>query len=308
MRMPGKSFRGESPPLTGEEQVLRSELKAHVTMLAGTIGSRSVYLPASLKVSTRYVEDAFRDAGLSPALQSFEVNGVPCPNIEVEIRGTTHPEEIVVIGAHYDSESDSGTPGADDNASGTAAVLALAKRFAGQQSGRTLRFVAFVNEEPPFFKAEQMGSLVYAKHCRERGEKVTAMISIESIGFYRSDPGSQKYPFPVGLFYPSRADFVAFVSWTKDTALVRQCIGAFRQSATIPSEGAALPSRIPGIDWSDHWSFWQAGYPAVMVTDTTLFRSPHYHQPSDTVETLDFDRMTRVVKGLQKVVENLCNP
>jgi hypothetical protein len=307
IRMPSKSFRGALPPLTAGQLELRDELQGHVQKLAVEIGSRSVDLPASLKTAARYIEATFTNAGFTPSIQSFDFNGVPCQNIEVEIPGNTRRDEIVVIGAHYDSESDSGTPGADDNASGTAAVLALAKRFAGRHPARTLRFVAFVNEEPPFFQYEQMGSLVYAKRCQERNEKITAMMSIESIGYYDTKDGSQKYPFPVGLFYPSRADFIAFVSRTKDAALVRQCIGTFREDAQFPSEGAALPSRIPGVGWSDHWAFWQAGYPAVMVTDTTLFRSPHYHQVTDTADTLDYDRMARVVDGVVKVIADLCN-
>jgi hypothetical protein len=183
----------------------------------------------------------------------------------------------------------------------------LAKSFTGQKPARTLRFVAFVNEEPPFFYTENQGSLVYAKRCRARGENVMMMVSLESIGYYDTRKGSQKYPFPVGLCYPSRGDFIGFVGRTSERRFVRHCVKLFREHAQFPSEGGALPGWLEGIGWSDHWAFWQAGYPAIMVTDTTLFRSPHYHQPSETPEVVDYDRMARVVNGLEKVIKALAD-
>lgn len=303
IRMPLKSFRGTLPPLTTGQIVLRDELRAHIQKLAGDIGERNVFIPATLRAATAYIEAAFTNAGFNVARQTFTASGELCHNLEVEIAGTTHPDEVVVIGAHYDSVP--GSPGADDNASGTAAILALAKSPTLQKPARTLRFVAFVNEEPPFFYTENQGSLVYAKRCRERNENITAMISVESIGYYDTRKSSQRYPFPVGFFYPKTADFIAFVSRTSDKALVRRCIKTFRTQAQFPSEGGALPGFLPGISWSDHWAFWQAGYPAIMVTDTTLFRSPHYHQESDTPDKEDYDRMARVVDGLEKVIGDL---
>jgi len=177
-----------------------------------------------------------------------------------------------------------------------------------QKPTRTLRFVAFVNEEPPFFQTEQMGSLVCARRSRERDEKVVVMLSLESLGYYSTDDGSQKYPFPMGWFYPSRGDFVAFVGRSADAKWVRLCVKLFRQNAQFPSEGGALPGWLPGIGWSDHWAFWQAGYPALMVTDTAIFRSPHYHAESDNPDKLDYDRFARAVEGLSRVIEKLVNP
>jgi hypothetical protein len=306
IRMPGKSFRGPLPPLTAEQVSLRDELRRHVEKLAGEIGERNAgYKPKSLAVAADYLESTFADAGFKVERQTFEAEREQCHNLIVEIPGGTKPEEIVVIGAHYDSVI--GAPGADDNASGTAALLALVKLPRLQKPARTLRFVAFVNEEPPFFMTERMGSLVYARRCRARGEKVVAMLSLESLGYYSTDKGSQKYPFPVGLFYPSRGDFVAFVGRTSDAALVRRCVKTFREQAQFPSEGGALPGALPGIGWSDHWAFWQAGYPALMATDTAPFRSPHYHTADDTPDKLDYDRFARAVDGLGKVVADLAN-
>jgi Zn-dependent M28 family amino/carboxypeptidase len=187
-----------------------------------------------------------------------------------------------------------------------AALLALARRFAGKPTGKTLRFVAFVNEEPPFFQTAEMGSFVYAKRCQEKADRITAMISLETIGYFSDEPGSQKYPAPgFGLLYPSKGNFIGFASDTRSRALLRATVGAFRKTEKLPCEGASLPAAIPGIGWSDQWSFWQCGYPAIMVTDTAPFRYPHYHEPTDTPDKLDYDRFALVVSGMQGVIAEL---
>jgi Zn-dependent M28 family amino/carboxypeptidase len=174
------------------------------------------------------------------------------------------------------------------------------------QPERTLRFVAFTDEEPPCFQTECMGSLASAKACKAKGEDIAAMISLETLGCYSEEEGSQSYPLPIlGFAYPSRGNFVAFVGNVASGGLVREAIGAFRETTAFPSEGAALPGWIPGVGWSDHWSFWQQGYPAIMVTDTAPFRYRHYHKASDTPDELDYERLARVVEGLTKVVEHL---
>jgi Zn-dependent M28 family amino/carboxypeptidase len=277
-----------------------------VEKLAGEIGERTFYRPEQLNAAADYVETTLAEGGRNVTRQSYKVVGELCHNLEIEIPGSSRRDEIVLIGAHYDSVV--GSPGADDNASGVAALLALANSPALQKPARTLRFVGFVNEEPPSFQTEEMGSLVHARSCRERGDNIVLMLSLESLGYYSTDKGSQKYPFPIGWFYPSCGDFVGFVGRTKDAKRVRQCVKTFRQNAQFPSEGAALPGWLPGIGWSDHWAFWQAGYPALMVTDTAIFRSPHYHLESDTPDKLDYDRFARVVQGVGKVIETLANP
>jgi Zn-dependent M28 family amino/carboxypeptidase len=209
----------------------------------------------------------------------------------------------VVVGAHYDSAVE--CPAANDNATGVAALLELARTFAGRKPRTTLRFVAFANEEPPFFQTEEMGSMVYARSLAAHGEKVAAMVALETLGCYSDRPGSQKYPPLVGLAYPDRGNFVAFVGNLASRGLARKCVAAFRARAEFPSEGACLPGWIPGIGWSDHWSFWQAGYQGIMVTDTAPFRYAHYHQPTDTPDKVDFDRLARVTAGLAGVVEEL---
>ena len=306
IRMPLKSFRGPLPPLSPEQAVLRDELQRDIRKLAGEIGERNTYTPRALSAAADYIEASFTNAGLKVTRQSFTAMEVRCDNLITEIPGSTRRHEIVVVGGHYDSVQ--GVAGANDNASGTAATLALARRFATAKPARTLRFVAFVNEEPPFFKSEEMGSLVYARSCRTSGDHVVAMLSLETIGYYSDAEKSQRYPFPVGFFYPSRGNFVAFVGKSSQAHLVRQCVRSFRTDTQFPSEGAALPSRIPGVDWSDHWAFWQAGYPAIEVTDTAYFRYQHYHTEEDTPDKLDYEKMARVVSGLERVIEQLANP
>jgi Zn-dependent M28 family amino/carboxypeptidase len=230
---------------------------------------------------------------------------VTVSNLEADVAGGARAREVVVVGAHYDTAA--GGPGAADNASGVAALLAIARSLTASKlaPARTLRFVAFVNEEPPYFWNPEMGSLVYAKACKARGDDVVAMLSLETLGYFRDDAGSQKYPPIVSWFYPDRGDFIAFVGNLGSRSVVREAIATFRGAVRFPSEGAALPSFVTGVGWSDQWSFWQVGYPGVMVTDTAPFRNPHYHQMSDTPDTLDYDRLSRVTEGLVAVVKKL---
>jgi Zn-dependent M28 family amino/carboxypeptidase len=290
--------------LNEAEIALRAELVRDVQNLAGEIGERNLNRYPQLNAAADFIEGSLAGAGLTPRRVSYDLRGRGCHNIEVEVPGTS--PEIVVVGAHYDSVF--GCPGANDNASGVAAMLALARRFAGKSTGKALRFVAFVNEEPPFFQTEEMGSVVYAKRCKERGDRITAMISLETIGYFSDEPQSQKYPAPgLRFFYPTKGNFIGFASDTGSSGLLREVVSAFRKAGRLPCEGASLPSAIPGIGWSDHWAFWQCGYPALMVTDTAPFRYPHYHEPTDTPDKLDYDRFALVVSGMERVVRELAN-
>ncbi len=305
IRMPGKSFRGTAAPLSAEEGALREELISHVQKLGGEIGERNMARYPRLLEAAEYIESELSAAGWKVRRDNYEVRGKRSDNLEVELPGAS--PEIVLIGAHYDSVF--GSPGANDNGSGVAALLALARRFAGSQNARTLRFVAFVNEEPHYFQTAEMGSYVYAGRCREKNDPIKAMISLETIGYYSNAAGSQSYPAPgLGLLYPRTGNFIAFVGNVASASLLREALGEFRRHAQIPSAGGALPALVPGVGWSDQWSFWQHGYPGIMVTDTAPFRYPHYHDPSDTPDKLEYDSMTRVVRGLEKVIRSLANP
>ena len=282
---------------------LAKELRRDVEALCA-IGPRNTFVPENLQAAADFIEKGF--AGYEVERQQYLAEDVSVANLIVEIRGTTHAEEIVVVGAHYDSVDES--PGADDNASGVAALLALARRFANAKPARTLRFVAWVNEEPPHFQTATMGSTVYARRCRSRNERIVAAVSLEMLGYYDDRPGSQQYPPPLAALYPDTAHFIGFAGNLGSRALVNQCVKAFRAHSTFPAYAAVLPELIPQTGWSDQWSFWQFGWPALMVTDTALYRNPHYHTASDTPETLDYERMAAVVEGLFGVVSSLVGP
>jgi hypothetical protein len=305
LRMPGRCHVGPLPPADHSLETLADELRGDVHELGGKIGERNLSRRAAqLAQAAEYIEAELAAAGHAPRRQEYDVAGSVCWNIEVEIAGSRRPDEIVVIGAHYDSVPYS--PAANDNGSGIAAMLSLARRFAAAPQDRTLRFLAFVNEELPYAHTPLMGSWVYARRCRERSDCIASMISLETIGYYSDERHSQHYPPPVGLFYPAVGNFIAFVGNTRYGDLVRRAIGAFRRVERFPSQGGAMPESMSHIGRSDHWSFWQEGYPALMVTDTANFRYPYYHTPDDTPEKLDYGRMARVVRGLDGVVRDLC--
>jgi hypothetical protein len=301
MRMPGKNI-STAAALTADEIALRAELAADVQKLAGEIGERNMRRYPQLNAAADFMEGSFSRAGLRTRRDSYELNGRTCHNIEAEIPGAR--PQILVVGAHYDSVF--GSPGANDNGSGVAALLALARRFAGKPTGQTLRFVAFANEEPPHFQTEQMGSFVYARGCKARAEKIFGMISLETIGYFSDAPRSQTYSSPaLGAFYPTTGNFIAFVGNVRSRTFLHRAISLFRQQAKLPSQGGALPQFISGVGWSDQWSFWECGYPAFMITDTAPFRYPHYHEATDTPDKLDYDRFALVVSGMERTIAEL---
>jgi len=279
--MPGSSYRG-ALEFSADEKALAARLRAHVEALAA--GERNV----DLERPARYIA---RELG-SVREHAFASGGRNVRNIETGAGS-------IVVGAHYDSVP--GSPGADDNASGVAVLIELARM------GLPARFIAFANEEMPYFETEEMGSQVSAREAARRGERISAMLSLEMLGYYRDAPGTQHYPPPFGWLYPDRADFIGFVGDLGARRLVRRAIGAFRRHASFPSEGVAAPAFIPGVTWSDHWSFRSHGYAAIMVTDTAFNRYPHYHRASDTPEKLDYLRMARVALGLAAVIKELAN-
>jgi Zn-dependent M28 family amino/carboxypeptidase len=300
--MPGRSHRGELPPLSADEKDLAERLRTHVEELAGHIGERHTGRPGALRDAADYVRAALGGLGLETGSQAYKAGGMTVENIDAEIRGGAKAREIVVVGAHYDTVP--GSPGADDNASGVAALIEIGRAIRNRTEGLGVRLAAFVNEEPPFFHTEDMGSFRYAARCRERGERVAGMFCLESMGYYSDAPGSQEYPPLFRLLYPDRGNFIAFVGNTASRSLVRDSIHTFRRTTAFPSEGIAAPSLVTGVDFSDQWGFWEHGYPAVMITDTPIFRNPHYHGPSDTPEHVDYGRLARVTGGLARVVRH----
>jgi len=298
--MPGHSYHGPFDKLSEDESALRDRLKDHVSTLATKIGQRNVKHYEALSAAADFIQSKFRELGYEVSNQDYQVDAKPVKNIIAEQPADSASVQLVIVGAHYDSLL--GSPGANDNASGVAALLEIAGLLKNQHFVRKVRFVAFVNEEPPYFQTADMGSRRYASSLHQQNENVAAMFSLETIGCYSDAPNTQRYPFPFSLFYPDRGNFIGFVGNTSSRSMVRRSVKEFRENAQFPSEGVAAPGSLTGIGWSDQWSFWEEGYPGVMITDTALFRYKYYHTLSDTPEKLDYDRMARVASGLARVI------
>ena len=300
--MPGVSYQETSPQLTSTEAKLQTSLKHDLDTLSNQIGRRNFQSYENLLLAKDFLTTELTDAGYTVNRQEYTADGKTYSNLEVEIPGTTRAEEILVIGGHYDSAFTS--PGANDNGTGAVSVLALAREFAGAKPQRTLRFVEFTNEEPPFFQTKDMGSSVYAKQAKQRGDKIVGMFSLETLGYFSNKPHSQKYPSPLNFLYPNQGNFISFIGNIDSRELLRNTLRSFRAQVKFPSEGAALPSALPGVGWSDHWSFWAQGYQALMITDTAPFRYPYYHTLDDTLDKIDFEKLSRVVSGLSRVIRD----
>lgn len=294
-------------PLNNETAAMTSSLgnrlKNHVRVLGSEIGERNIWHPDKLKSAENYIAETWREQGYQVNRQEFLEGDLTVCNLEIELQGKRQPQEIIIIGAHYDSVL--GSPGSNDNGSGVAAMLELSRLFINHKPGITVRFVAFVNEEPPFFLTRRMGSRIYAVRSRKRKEKIIAMFSLETIGYYSDKPGSQEYPFPLSFFYPDTADFIGFVSNMRYRGLMSRALNSFRKHSEFPAQGVAAPAWLTGVGWSDQWSFWREGYPAIMVTDTAFFRYDYYHTAADTPEKLVYDKMAKVVADLSKVMKEL---
>jgi Zn-dependent M28 family amino/carboxypeptidase len=280
--------------------LLAQSLRAHVEHLAGEIGERNVWRPSALHTAEAFIGDAWVRLGYHVVRQAYVAQGVESANLEITIRGRERPSSIVLAGAHYDTVP--GSPGADDNASGVAALIELARLLRDVRTKQTIRLVAFVNEEPPFFSFGNMGSQVYARAARARGDDIRIMFSLEMLGSYSDERGSQTYPPLLQHFYPDSGNFIAFVSNLRSRSALRAAVRAFKARADFPLERLASPSFVPGVSWSDHLSFWREGYRAVMVTDTAFYRYPHYHRATDTPEKLGYEPMAQVVAGLGQML------
>jgi Zn-dependent M28 family amino/carboxypeptidase len=302
--LPGRRFEGTPPAISADSIPLRERLKRHVTVLAQDIGERNIWRYDALNRAADYVTTEFREAGFDVAFHEYTERGKRVRNIVAELPGTQRPGQIVIVGAHYDTVQKS--PGADDNASGVAATIEVAKAIrACEPRKRTIRFVGFVNEESPFFWTGRMGSRIYAKRCRSLHENVVGMISLEMLGYYRETKGSQSYPPPFNFIYPSRGDFVCLLSNYRSRPLMDAVGAAFRRRTCVGSEGLSSAEFVVGH--SDQWSFWLSDYKAVMLTDTAMFRNPNYHKPTDTPDTLDYDSLARVTAGVVDVVKELAD-
>jgi hypothetical protein len=297
---------------------LAPELAETVAVLAERIGERHIWLPDRLRAAEEWISGELARCGYSVRREEYLAHGHPVANLVAERPGRALPDEIIVIGAHYDSRCGMrfihgrvpdpevpGTPGANDNASGIAATLALARVFAAREPDRTLRFVAFVNEEPPFFRTAEMGSWVHAKGCRARGERIVGMFTPETLGYYTDERDTQRLA-PFFRREPGApGDFVAMLASWGSRRFLDAMLAAFRARSDFPVVGVPVPRVVPRIAWSDDWSFWQEGFPGVTVTDTAYLRYRHYHTPEDTPEKLEYTRAARVVGALAGMLADL---
>ncbi len=279
-----------------------SYLRLAVTKLSREIGVRTYQDFDRLEKTVQYISGEFTAFGYQVSHQSFKFAGNTYQNVIAELKGRTSPEKVLVVGAHYDTVRT--TPGADDNASGVAGLLRLAKLLAGRPQDKTVRFVAFALEEPPSYRTKNMGSYHYAASLKKGREQVEGMVCLEMIGFFSDRPGSQHYPIPfMNLKFPKTGNYIALVGNRKSRAFTLKIAGSFRKTTDLPLITLNAPAIVVGIDFSDHWSFGKFGYPAFMVTDTAFYRNPNYHSPSDLPDTLDYNRMAKVVEGLTAAVE-----
>ncbi len=283
---------------------VQENLKKTVLALSDEIGSRGYLQIDALKTTVEYISSELSHYGYKVSFQPYVYKGNTYKNISAEIRGKTAPEKILILGAHYDTVT--GTPGADDNASGIAGLLELARLIRNRSFDKTVRFVAFALEEPPLFRSKFMGSYVYAQSINEKGEDIEGMICLEMIGYFTDRPESQLFPLSfLRWLYPTTGNFILLVSNLQSKSFLSRVKPAFQKGSDLPVESISTLSIVPGIDFSDHRSFWKFGYNALMVTDTSFYRNAHYHGPGDISETLDYIRMTEVVLGLKSAIETL---
>lgn len=280
-------------PLSRKIQADADKLKQHVVYLSETVAPRSFEHAPKLRAASRYIQVQLAAVGAQVVLQDVIVQDEKFTNVIARFGPTEGP--LLVIGAHYDAHDT--TPGADDNASGVAGLLELARLFAQNPPKRPVELVAYTLEEPPHFRTEHMGSVWHAKSLQ--GQDVEMMISLEMLGYFSDEEGSQSYPVPLlDKIYPTRGNFIGIVGRFSDWAAVRSLKGTMSGASDLPVVSINAPALLTGVDFSDHRSYWAEGITAIMVTDTAFFRNHEYHQAGDTADRLDYVRMAKVVQGI----------
>lgn len=286
---------------------IEQRLFLHVDRLAGLIGPRTLGKPATIDATLGYLRGQWTEMGYQVSDESYTVLSDIATNLVVEQEGTSRRDEIILLGAHYDTVPE--TPGADDNASAVAVMLEISRLLKDHMGKRTVRYVAFACEEPPYFNFDEMGSQYHAQMAKRRGDKIKAMLCLEMVGYFKDEDGSQAVPPGIPkLFHPllpRRGDFLAAVGNLRSWRLVQQFRRGFKRGTRLPLWALALPELLKVISLSDHRAFWEQGYPALMLTDTAFVRNPNYHLPSDTPETLDYRRMAEVTLGVTAAMKRL---
>ncbi|WP_434777400.1 M28 family peptidase [Neisseria sp. Ec49-e6-T10] len=290
------------PKVTEAPLVQADSLKKHVYFFSETVYPRSFDSIDHLNLAADYIKNEFVQTGAQVTEQTFEVDGVTYRNIIASF-GPQNAEPIIV-GAHYDSCTD--TPGADDNASGVAGLIELAKLLGKNKPKHPIQLIAYTLEEPPYFRTENMGSAVHARSIKVAGQKIKLMISLEMIGYFSDEENSQEYPMGfLGKIYPTTGHFIAIVGRFADIKPIRQSKSLFAGATDLPVYSLNAPAALTkGLDFSDHLNYWANGFNAIMVTDTAFFRNKNYHQVTDTVDTLDYQRMAKVVQGVYAIIQH----
>jgi hypothetical protein len=285
---------------------LSTRLRTHVAAIA--THEHNTTTPPALEQAALYIEQVLGSEGYRIRRQEYDAGGHTVRNIEVSVANVTagaKPARIFIVGAHYDSAP--GAPGANDNGSGTAAVLELARLLKSMRpsQGTEIKFVFFVNEEPPWFQGEEMGSVRHARQLHADGHQVEGALILETIGYYSQARHSQQLPPGMEQRYPDTGNFIAFVGTLASSRLVQDALSAFQAASSFPARGLAAPAYVQGVTLSDHSSYNRFGYPAIMITDTAFMRYPYYHTAEDTPDKLDYDSMARVVDGLARTITAL---
>lgn len=295
-----------------DAETIESNLRRHVDVLAGLIGPRALTLPGTIDPTIGYIREQWESMQWQVGQETYAAIGNEnvkndATNLIVESVGTNRPEEIILLGAHYDTVT--WTPGADDNASAVAVLLEASRLLSDYRGGRTARYVAFACEEAPYFNLDSMGSQHHARTARKRNDQIVGMLCLEMVGYFRDEVGSQKVPpkIPSKLhwLFPSRGNFLAAVGNLKSWKLGWRFRRGFKRGSKLPLFSISLPEQVREIRLSDNSSFWDQGYPALMLTDTSFLRNPHYHKPTDTPDTLDYARMTEVTLGVAGAMKKL---
>ncbi|MCX7927630.1 MAG: M20/M25/M40 family metallo-hydrolase [Candidatus Omnitrophica bacterium] len=292
---------------TYQEQIIHDNLKKHVKFLSIDIGERNFSHHQNLEQAADYIKQEFKNYGYQPQEQVYSLEGKIYRNIIATKIGKVHPEKILIVCAHYDSVI--GSVGADDNASGVAGLLEIARILSPEEIKQTIKFIAFTNEEPPFFMTKDMGSFQYAQEAKKRGDNIVGVICLESIGYYSNKRNSQNYPTRLfRYYYPDKGNFIASISNLRSSGFLKKIVREFKKQSSLPIEFLVAPIfLIPEISFSDHWSFWRFGYQAIMLTDTAFCRNPYYHTPEDTYEKLDYTSIQKLVTDLSTVMKILFN-
>ena len=305
-----------TPVLSQPPLVDPLRLEAHVKYLSKDLYPRSFDQFRNTELAVQYILEEFKAAGTEVTLQQVTVQESTYQNVIASFGPASGP--LLVIGAHYDSYGDAiegamhslgyapetHTPGADDNASGVAGLIELARLLHSNPPARSVELVAYALEEPPHFRTEYMGSVRHAQSLVEDKREIQLMVSLEMIGYFSDEFGSQHFPIPgLSLFYPERGNFIALVGRFGDFQAMRR-VKSFMSGATdLPVFSINAPNFVVGVDFSDHRSYWSEGYPALMITDTAFYRNINYHRAGDTVEKLDYRRMAKVVQSLFAITQ-----